>query len=115
MAKEKIKSKRALITIKPLNIEVLDQMMVEDRTNNLTDFINFLIVDEWKRREAEKAKRPVGRPRKEDGEKDEEEEEFDLEKEFADDLPKTINWYGTMIGKRQFKYYEDLQKGFKAK
>lgn len=108
--------KRILISLTSAHEEALEKMMTEDGHDNTSYFIGGLIGNEWKRREAEKAKRPVGRPRKEDEENEEEEdEEFDLEKEFADDLPKNINWYGVKIGERQLKYYEDLQKGFKAK
>lgn len=106
--------KRILISLTSIHEEQLEKMMTEDGHDNNSYFIGGLIGSEWKRREAEKAKRPVGRPRKED-EEEEEDEEFDLEKEFADDLPKNINWYGVKIGERQLKYYEDLQKGFKAK
>ncbi len=107
--------KRILISLTSIHEEQLEKMMTEDGHDNNSYFIGGLIGSEWKRREAEKAKRPVGRPRKEDDENEEEDEEFDLEKEFADDLPKNINWYGVKIGERQLKYYEDLQKGFKAK
>jgi hypothetical protein len=57
-----------------LNLEQytdLETLMKEDGQTNLTFFIVFLINQEKKRRE--NTKRPVGRPRKEDKEDEEEE------------------------------------------
>jgi hypothetical protein len=115
MAKQKHKVARYQIALNEPQNEILKKMMDEDLQTDVSAYFGMILANEWKQREAEKAKRPVGRPRKEDEENEEEEEEFDLEKEFADDLPKNINWYGVKIGERQLKYYEDLQKGFKAK
>lgn len=113
MAKQKHKVARYQIALNEPQNDKLIKMMEEDLQTDVSSYFGILLANEWKQREAEKAKRPVGRPRKEDEE--EEDEEFDLEKEFEDDLPKNINWYGVKIGERQLKYYEDLQKGFKAK
>lgn len=107
-----VKQKK-LITISEIHWNMLNEIMDEKGLDSIFDVIKNIFAEEYKRREEAKTKRPVGRPRKEEGE--EEEEEFDLEKEFADDLPKNITWYGTKIGERQFKYYEELQKNFKAK
>lgn len=65
------KNEKVVITIRGIVFDLIDEMMESDYQDNLSDFINSVIVSEKKRRDDEKAKRPVGRPKK--GEEEEEE------------------------------------------
>jgi len=93
---EKQKSEKKLITINGLHKDILKEMMEEDRQDSLSIFIGFLLIEEYKRRQAEKTKRPVGRPRKEDDEEDEE-----IVPDYTNDLPKDQIWYGKQVGRRE--------------
>ena len=110
MAKKKNKVARYYVSLNEPQDRILWEMMKEDAQTDISSFIGFIIVSEWKARQLEKAKKPVGRPRKED----DNEEEWDQEEEYKNDLPKNINYYGSMIGPREYADKMELQKQFKS-
>ncbi len=112
MAKIKHKIARYQVALNEPQNNILKEMMIEDAQTEPSDFFGIILVNEYKRRQEEKSKRPVGRPKKEE---DVEPEVFDREKEYADDLPKNIMYYGRMIGPREDKDLNDLQKQFAPK
>lgn len=101
MAKEK-----RLITFNDVHYKMMSDMMTEDGTESISYFLGTLISDRYKERHEAKNKRKQGRPRKN------EEDDTD-EEDYADDLPKNIPYYGTMIGKREYDDKLALQASFK--
>jgi len=113
MTKKINKVARYQVSVNELQKKILEEMMAEDFATEVSDFFCAILVKEYKHRQEEKSKRPVGRPRKEYEQEDIEFE--DGKPDFSDDLPKNINWYGTKIGKKELAYYENLQKDFQPK
>lgn len=113
MAKQKHKVARYQIALNEPQNDKLIKMMDEDLQTDVSAYFGMILANEWKQREAEKARRPVGRPRKEDDEENEEEE--DPEIKYADDLPKNIMHFGRMIGQREYDDIAELSKQFRAK
>lgn len=106
MPKQKHKIARYQVALNEPQNNILLEMMKEDAQTDISSFFGIVLVNEWKKREEIKAKRPQGRPRKEEPE-NEVPEQWDREKEYADDLPKNIKYYGKMIGARE---YADVDK-----
>lgn len=114
MSKTKHKVARYVVSVNEPQKKMLEEMMQEDAQTDASAFWTFVLVQEWKRRESEKAKRPVGRPHKATNDEENQNEE-DLEENWDDDLPKTTMYYGQLIGPKQMKYYEEVQKMFRPK
>ncbi len=114
MAKQKHKVARYQVALNEPQNKMLQEMMQEDAQTEVSSFFGIVLVSEYKQRQEIKNKRPQGRPRKEESDNDEP-EVFDREKEYADDHPKTILYYGRMIGPREDKDLNDLQKEFQPK
>ena len=62
------KSKRLIITINDLQQEALAELMKADLETNMSAYVGRLIIQEKLKREQDKGKRSVGRPKKEDEE-----------------------------------------------
>jgi hypothetical protein len=105
MAKKKHKVARYMFALNQLQNISLQKMMHEDMQTDISSFMGGLIVKEWKEREREKNKKPIGRPRKEN------EQDYDVYvDDYSDDIPKNINWFGTQIGEREYQDNLNLQK-----
>lgn len=100
-------SKKILLTFKPDQMAIVDEMMKEDTATNRTAFFVRLVSDEKKRRDIEKNKRTVGRPRKE-------EPEEEAEPDYTDDLPKNIYHMGIKVGKREWDDIQERSKHLKS-
>ncbi len=105
-------SKKILVTFTDEQAQGLDTLMLEDLQSNTTAYLVGLIGAELKRRAEAKAllaaKRPVGRPRKD-------EEEYETEPDYSHDKPKNIPHFGRMIGPRELRDIEAAQKEFTPK
>lgn len=112
MSKKINKVARWQVSVNAEQKKILEEMMKEDLQTEVSDFYNFCLVQEYKKRKVEKEKRPQGRPKgstKDSMEDDSEEDPFD----YTDDLPKNIPYYGQMIGKREYDDKLALQASFK--
>ena len=107
MAKQK-----RLVSFNEPHYKMLTHMMEEDGNDSVSYFLGTLISREYKERLADKAKRPQGRPKKGQASDEEVNEELD---DYSDDLPKSIAYYGTMIGPREYADKLALQEQFKSK
>lgn len=110
--KKKHKVARYQVSINELQKKMLEEMMLEDAQTDVSNFLGFCLVNEYKKRQEEKNRRPVGRPRKDE---EQEDIQFDAEPDWSDDLPKNITHYGQKIGAKQMAYIEELQKHFQPK
>ncbi len=87
---------------------ILRELMEQDHATNFTAFVWQCIVNEKKAREAEKSKRPVGRPRKDDDDDD-----IFTKPDFSDDLPKDIVYFGQKIGKKERDWLDRKDEALK--
>lgn len=76
MTREKTKGIKKIISFRSTVVPVLEEMMATDLHDSYSVFINYLIVEEKKRRDEAKNRKPVGRPKKE---QEEEPEDYDWE------------------------------------
>ncbi len=114
MSKQKHKVARYQVALNDPQNKMLEEMMKEDAQTEISGFFGVILVNEYKRRQEVKNKRPQGRPRKEDD--DNANDVFvDEPLDWSDDLPKTINWYGKKIGPKESAHYDNLQKAFQPK
>lgn len=109
MPKKRNKVARYQVSINEPQKNMLDEMMEEDAQTEVSSFFGIILVNEYKRRQVEKNKRPQGRPRKEDNEDEEEEDPY------INDLPKDINWFNEKIGPKEYADKLELQKQFKPR
>lgn len=93
---------RITVYLNDKQTKILKELTDEDVEENMSYFMARLLVDEKKRRDAEKQKRGRGRPQK-----DEEAPDELYEPDYSDDLPKTINHYGKLIGKQEMADIEE--------
>lgn len=94
---------RITVYLNDIQVAGLDKMMTEDMgSDNKSAFMVKLLAEESKRREEAKQKRGRGRPQK-----DEEAPDELYEPDYSDDLPKTINHYGKLIGKQEMADIEE--------
>lgn len=82
--------------------EVLKKLMKEKKEDNISSLIGNALVELDEYRMADK-KKGVGRPPK--NEEDIQNELY--EPDYSDDLPKTINHYGKLIGKQEMADIEE--------
>lgn len=108
MAKIKHKIARYQVALNEPQNNMLKEMMLEDAQTDFSSFFGIVLVNEFKQRQLLKLKRPQGRPRKEE-DNNEPVEQWDREKEYADDLPKTIMHYGRLIGRREYDEIDNIQ------
>lgn len=114
MGKKKNKIARWLVSVNEPQKKMLDEMMLEDAQTDVSNFFGSVLVNEYKRRQEEKNKRPVGRPRGKVEEPDggANDEETD---EYITDLPKSIYYFGTYVGPKEYADKLEFQKSFKPK
>lgn len=94
---------RITIYLNEIQSAGLKKMMSDDMgSDNTSAFMVRLLSEEAKRREESKNKRGRGRPQK-----DEEAPDELYEPDYSDDLPKTINYYGRLIGKQEMEDIEE--------
>ena len=99
----KQKNRRIAITLSPEATKILDALMAEDLQTNQSGFFVRLLADEQKRRVMDRAKRPVGRPKKEA-------EDDDWEKEpKIFDHPDTFMNAGRKIGRTELITYYKMR------
>lgn len=108
--KNKIKNWRVAVNI--LQLKMLEELMKEDGQTDVSSYFGILISEVYKSRQESKNKRPVGRPKKDDYE---DEEEDDPEVKYKHDLPKKYLHYGRRIGEQEMQDIKDLQSQFKPK
>jgi hypothetical protein len=102
MGKKKHKVARYQVALNEPQNNMLSEMMKEDAQTDVSAFFGIILVNEYKIRQVEKNKKPVGRPKKE-----EEEDIEEVEPDFTDDLPKNKPYYGKMVGAKELKYLMD--------
>ena len=94
---------RINITLTEEQMQALTKLMATTLSDNRSAYIGTLIAQEAERKEAERNKRGVGRPRKE-------EDEFEEEPDYTNDLPKIHNNMGSRVGPRELA---DIQRRHK--
>lgn len=87
--------KRVVLYLNKAQSDILEKNIAKAHWDTGSAYIGYLLAKEEGLIE-DNRKRPAGRPRKEE----ETLEEY-TEPDYSDDLPKTINHYGNMIGKRE--------------
>ena len=100
-------SHRIFLAIPDVQWEALQKMMKDDLSTNLTAFVGYLIAQEMKNR----TPKPIGRPKTK---KDDDEEENEQDDDYTNDLPKSIPYFGQMIGPRESADKRALQDAFSS-
>ncbi|MES2006877.1 MAG: hypothetical protein V4436_02080 [Patescibacteria group bacterium] len=89
------------------HFDLMTSLMEKTKQINPSSFIFFLLANEEQRQlELQKKLNPVGRPRKE-------EEEYEPEPDYTDDLPKNIIYMGSMIGPREKADIDERHRALK--
>jgi hypothetical protein len=94
--------RRITLSLNERQYNDLKKLMEEANQTNYTTYGVYLIMQEVQRIEEIKSKRGRGRPQKNDEAPDEL-----YEPDYSDDLPKTINHYGKLIGKQEMADIEE--------
>lgn len=91
--------KRVVLYLNKAQSDILEKNIAKAHWDTGSAYIGYLLAKEEGLIDG---KRPAGRPRKED-----EAPEDLYEPDYSDDLPKTINHYGKLIGKQEMADIEE--------
>lgn len=105
MSKIKHKIARYQVALNEPQNNILKEMMQEDAQTEISSFFGIVLVNEYKRRQEYKNKKPVGRPRKDDDEAEEITPDDDAY--WINDLPKDKTFYNKSVGAKELYYLEN--------